>query len=277
MGILFYGLVIVGAAVAGVLAGHRRNVRLRQQRRQGAYLLLAMRRLLEHLQQHRGLTTGYLRGDRSLAAGIEQTRHAISDDLRQLDAPSLASFDRWLAFDDHWSRLGRTALSLSVAANLDQHNRMLANLLQLIEDIAANRGLLFVVSPGDGTGTLWRELLQTTEWLGQARALGTGIAAAGASTGVERIRLGFLCERIRVQSGVALATLARSHQGAGATLDHARETVNGLIAIIEDEFLGGKPLTVLPSAYFDQATNAIGAQFRVVDEFLATLCQEASK
>lgn len=277
MSVLYYGLVAACIVATGALISHRRNARTRWQRGQGAQLLLGMRRLLEHLQQHRGLTTGYLRGDRSLAAGIEQARRAISDDLRQLDIASLASFDRWLAFDDHWSRLGRSALSLSVTANLEQHNRMLANLLPLIEDIAASRGLLFVEAPGDGTATIWRELLQTTEWLGQARALGTGIAAAGISSGVERIRLGFLCERIQAQSGEALATLTRSRQGASASLHHARETVNALIAIIEEEFMGERPQAISPSAYFDQATNAIGAQFRVVDEFLATLCQEASK
>lgn len=277
MSVLYYGLVATCTMATGALISHRRMVGVRRQRRQGAQQLLGMRRLLEHLQQHRGLTTGYLRGDRSLAAGIEQVRRAISNDFRQLDTASLASFDRWLAFDDHWSRLGRSALSLSVAANLEQHNRMLANLLPLIEDIAASRGLLFVEAPGDGTGTLWRELLQTTEWLGQARALGTGIAAAGTSSGVERIRLGFLCERIQAQSGEVLATLTRSRQGSGTSLDHARETVNALIATIEDEFLGERPLSISPSVYFDQATNAIGAQFRVVDEFLATLCQDTAE
>ncbi len=240
-------------------------------RAEGLAQLKGLRQLLEHLQQHRGLSTGYLGGDHSLKPKVEQTRATIRTDLNGLDATSLVEHERWVSFIDHWSRLERTALSLPVGDNLKQHNQLIANLLQLIEDIAARYQLLFLSHPGDGVGTLWRELLYTTEWLGQARALGTGIAAAGNSTGVERIRLSFLCERIQALSAVAHNKLQSQNQGGLGSLQEASRTVSTLLSVIETEFLSEAAPKLPASAYFDQATQTISAQFAVVDEMLRML------
>ncbi|MCK2151300.1 MULTISPECIES: nitrate- and nitrite sensing domain-containing protein [Marinobacter] len=240
-------------------------------RAEGLLLLKGLRQLLEHLQQHRGLSTGYLGGDHSLKLKVDQTQAAIRADLSNLDASSLACHDRWEAFTDHWSRLERSALSLPVNDNIKQHNQLIANMLQLIEDIAAQYNLLFVTHPGDGVSTLWRELLYTTEWLGQARALGTGIAAAGQSTGVERIRLGFLCERIQALSSIAHTDLKGHNQSGLRSLQEAGQTVSMLLSVIETEFLSAAAPKLAATAYFEQATKAISAQFAVVDEMLTGL------
>lgn len=240
-------------------------------RAEGLHLLKGLRQLLEHLQQHRGLSTGYLGGDHSLKPKVDQTRASIRADLNNLDASSLSYHERWEAFTDHWSRLERSALSLPGSENIKQHNQLIANMLQLIEDIAAHHNLLFMTHPGDGVGTLWRELLYTTEWLGQARALGTGIAAAGQSTGVERIRLGFLCERIQALSSIAHTDLAGHNRTGAQSLKEAGQTVSILLSVIETEFLSATAPKLPATAYFDQATQAIGAQFAVVDEMLLSL------
>lgn len=179
-----------------------------------------------------------------------------------------------MSFTDHWSRLEGSALTLPVSDNIKQHNQLIANMLQLIEDIAAHHNLLFVTHPGDGVSTLWRELLYTTEWLGQARALGTGIAAAGQSTGVERIRLGFLCERIEALSSIAHADLNGHNQNGLRSLRDAGRTVSVLLSVIETEFLSAAAPKLPATAYFDQATKAISAQFAVVDEMLLALQQK---
>ncbi|WP_421844026.1 nitrate- and nitrite sensing domain-containing protein [Marinobacter algicola] len=240
-------------------------------RAEGLQLLQGLRQLLEHLQQHRGMSTGYLGGDRSLKPKVDQIRASIRVDLHNLDASSLSCHERWASFTDHWSRLEGSALTLPVSDNIKQHNQLIANMLQLIEDIAAQHSLLFMTHPGDGVSTLWRELLHTTEWLGQARALGTGIAAAGQSTGVERIRLGFLCERIEALSSIAHADLNGHNQNGLRSLKDAGRTVSVLLSVIETEFLSAAAPKLPATAYFDQATKAISAQFAVVDEMLLAL------
>lgn len=240
-------------------------------RSEGVQLLNGLRQLLEHLQQHRGLSTGYLRGDQSLKSKVDDTRASIRSDLRRLNETALCDHDRWVAFKDHWSRLEQSALSLPVSDNVQQHNHLIANMLQLIEDIAAQNNLLYLTHPGDGISILWRELLYTTEWLGQARALGTGIAAAGQSSGVERIRLGFLCERIQTLSTIAHADLEGHSTSGLQSLKQAGQTVSTLLSIIENEFLSANKPNLPATDYFDQATRAISAQFAVVDEMLAAL------
>ena len=243
-------------------------------RADGLQLLKGLRQLLEHLQQHRGLSTGYLGGDRSLKPKVDQTRASIHADLHNLDTFSLSCHERWESFTDHWSRLERSSLSLPVGDNIKQHNQLIANMLQLIEDIAAHHNLLFVTHPGDGVSTLWRELLYTTEWLGQARALGTGIAATGQSTGVERIRLGFLCERIEALSSTAHTDLKGHNRSGLRSLKDAGQPVGVLLSVIETEFLSAAAPKLPAAAYFDQATKAISAQFAVVDEMLLALQQK---
>jgi len=172
------------SALAVIVVAIRKPWQNPARRAEGLHLLKGLRQLLEHLQQNRGLSTGYLGGDRSLKPKVDQTRASIRADLHNLDASSLSCHERWVSFTDHWSRLEGSALTLPVSDNIKQHN----------------------------------------------------------------------------QNGL------RSLKDAG-------RTVSVLLSVIETEFLSAAAPKLPATAYFDQATKAISAQFAVVDEMLLALQQ----
>jgi|TARA_R110000851_G_scaffold332759_1_gene509789 hypothetical protein len=112
---------------------------------------------------------------------------------------------------------------------------------------------------------------QMDKLLGQAQ---DGIAATGQSTGVERIRLGFLCERIEALSSTAHTDLKGHNRSGLRSLKDAGQTVGVLLSVIETEFLSAAAPKLPAAAYFDQTTKAISAQFAVVDEMLLALQQK---
>jgi hypothetical protein len=140
--------------------------------------LLHLKKLMEHFQYHRGLSARYLNGKTEVADELRERQRLIAQVL-----PSMALLARhsslsehWQSLLDHWQRLFVNNLVLTPEDNLEQHNRLINTLLYLIEDVTElgywsghdyNQGISSIVA-----------ILNTTEWIGQARALGSGMLAA---------------------------------------------------------------------------------------------------
>lgn len=165
----------------------------------GLAKLNAIRRLLTEIQQHRGLSNGVLHGDMNLKTRVSEVCKSIN--IIQQDIcdtyPDLAENERWQAMRDHWQRLAIGGINLPVRNNLEQHNKLVLNLLYLIDDIAFSSKLHHLHDDkNESIQFLWQELLFTAESIAQIRALGTGIAAAQICTRAERIRLNYLCQTL---------------------------------------------------------------------------------
>ncbi|MBS7724041.1 hypothetical protein I0E51_01160 [Pseudomonas lalucatii] len=144
-----------------------------------------------------------------------------------------------------------------------------------MEDVASE------VDLSEGRATLgylpciWREVVQAAEWAGQARALGTGIAAAGQSSAEQRVRLRFLYQKIRLLAETAFATLQRhagEHpQGDLFRLPHRQRVIDDLLHCIEQELLGKAQPAIAAKTYFQHATQAIDELLALVDTALQQL------
>lgn len=164
--------------VAAVLAiGLMRHQAARQQQTQGVIWLQAMRLLITHIQRHRGLSSGVLNGDWSLQANLEDVRLQVSRDFDQIGGVGewIGQHEGWHTITQHWARLAGNTSQLSIARNMDQHNRLIKNILVFIDDIAIQHHL----HAGMYAKTnIWRDLLMLAEYIGQIRALGTVIASS---------------------------------------------------------------------------------------------------
>lgn len=271
-------LLIMLIAILGslVLLPQRHRARCRQRRIETLRLLSALRSLIGHLQQHRGASNGYLCGATRMAGEVERLRGKIAQDIGTCDqfTDVLRHQARWESFCEHWARLGTQVMKLPVANNLQQHNLLIANLLYLLEDLAETRELSDPAIMGRTLPYVWRELLQTAEWVGQARALGTGMAAAGASTSAERIRMRFLRDRILALSQESFARL-RDHGASDTWLDmpvaEAEQAVQRLLTDIEQALLASETPAVGATDYFQRATRTIDALLGIVDQVLQRL------
>lgn len=190
-------LVIFLAVLVPLLWWSRQRRLAIAQFARGLAYVKALRVLLTHIQQHRGLTTGFLSGNRELSGDIANLEKRIAGDLQELKALGgwLKNNSLWLSILDHWGRLSRRYSESNTNENLRQHNLLISHLMYLIDDVAEAHRLQRKVAQANEPED-WRDLLVIAEVIGQARALGTGVAAQGQCSSVQRIQLFHLCHKI---------------------------------------------------------------------------------
>ncbi|QUM78661.1 hypothetical protein HWV00_15635 [Moritella sp. 24] len=218
----------------------------RQLQLDGLIKLNVMRKLLTRMQQHRGLSNGILHGEIELKSRLI----AVTEKINQLNIeitdmyPDLSENDRWQAMRDHWQRLAADYFNLNIRNNLEQHNKLVLNLLYLINDIAFDNKLHQLSNNNsESIQFLWQELLFTAESIAQIRALGTGIAAAKVCTRAERIRLNYLCQSLEQSINIQ------------NNPDYLLK-ISYLLKVIDNEIIINRP-TIKADRFFNIATESI--------------------
>ncbi|SFP11655.1 nitrate- and nitrite sensing domain-containing protein [Pseudomonas borbori] len=273
-------LLLAGAAalVIPTLLFYGLHRRLQRQKRQHIQLnirqLALLRALISGLQRHRGLSNGVLCGDASLSQDLATVRQGLDRHIRAAQELDGTHRDAWHSLIDHWSRM-REGRSSDRANNLAQHHLIIRNSIFLMEDVACEIDLSEGRAELGYLPCIWREVVQAAEWAGQARALGTGIAAAGQSSAEQRVRMRFLYQKIELLAGTAFATLQRhaaEHpQANGFRLEHGQQVVADFLHCIKQELLGQEQPVIAAKTYFQRATQAIDELLALVDAALAQL------
>lgn len=217
---------------------------------QGIEYMKLLRKLLTFVQQHRGLTTGFINGNRNVKPEINSVSTNIKNVIGELDEAGdwMRNNVKWLSLIDHWGRLSTSYTQVDADKNFKQHNILIANLLYLIDDVADVHHLSKIT--GDTMDTDWRYLLSIAEYIGQARALGTGVAAKGECSSVLRIQLNHL--RNKIASSVD-----------ASWPDKSRAEIQQLLRCIETQLIVDHP-SIQAGDYFKLATRCIE---HVLDQF----------
>ncbi|WP_338165903.1 hypothetical protein [Vibrio sp. 10N] len=163
----------------------------------------------------------------------------------------------WRSVEGKWSRVQMQFGQWSAEQSLVEHNQLLAALLESVEECAQHYRLAELgQKEGEVITTLWTDLLRVTECVGQARALGTGVAAKSKCSSVERIRLKYLHQSI--------------HRFVSAQSDAHYPTLKRLLKTIENKVLVSIP-SVAAVEYFDEATAALDELFGFFDKRVTEL------
>ncbi|SEF58253.1 nitrate- and nitrite sensing domain-containing protein [Vibrio hangzhouensis] len=228
-------------------------------RQSGLAHLTTLRQLLAAIQQHRGITNGVLCGDDKLQSRLPALQSDINNHLQTLARldDGVRNTNSWRSVEENWPRVRVQFKKWSAEQNLFSHNQLLASLLESVEECAQHYRLTELPQKeGESIALLWNDLLRVAECVGQARALGTGVAAKAACSSVERIRLKYLHQSI--------------HRFVTVQNHSDYPTVKRLLGTIEN-----KVLVLVPSVaavdYFDDATAALDEVFRVFDERVTAL------
>lgn len=259
---VFFACVLIVITVMVNLFHVKKKKRL--QYIEGLKWLKNLRLLLSLIQQHRGLTMGHINGDDSLTNRITTIKQNINRKISQINAhQSWISHNQiWPGITDHWSRLANNYLTYDSQYNYTQHCNMVTNLLHLIEECAENHHLQELrCDEKQPANILWDKLLVNVENIGQARAVGTSIAAAKTSTSVERIKMNYLQNCIK-------KSLLESEQTFDVSL------INQLIRSINQEVIIEKP-SIEAEVFFDLATDGIDILLAQFDLYLDKLHHSA--
>ena len=217
-----------------------------------------------HIQQHRGMSTAWLAGDRSFERRLLAKRSEIEPLIARLQqvavAENASSYPCFTPNDvvlwrHRWTLLVSELGSYTVEKSIATHSNLVAILLNWLDAVGEARISLPMGKrlPEGAVRNFSHRLPQLAETLGQARATGSGIAAQGKCPAVARVRLMFLVSRAESLTDQACAV---DLQGAVAA-----QKVRSLALTIRTHMLGSPQVSVSAEDYFAEATGAIDAVF----------------
>lgn len=233
--------------------------------------------LAAHLQQHRGMSTAWLSGDASYAPRLTAKRADILACIAALHEPVVRETDRPYPCFTHndvalfrfkWQTLVDDLPGLSPELSIGQHTQLIAVVLDWLASFGEARIELpagELVAAGT-TRNVCHRLPALAETLGQARALGMGVAASAACKPVARVRLMFLTTRAE-----SLLQQSMAFTGPGTSADMARMAVEEMIKVIRCDMLGAQNINVATNDYYLVATTAIDAVYGWIGACVADL------
>lgn len=256
------------------------QIEFAEKERIGVEFTIATRYLIDDIQQHRGMSSGYLNGDQSFISKIEDKDSQIKahiaaiDALEQKNGHILKTAEQWQGIKAKWSALQAELFSLQAAESFVRHTELVADLLNMNDCAEANSNLL--LDPNLDTNYLIdvinNKLLLGTEKMGQARAQGSGIAAKKSMTADEKIQLILLKENIKsaladVNKGLEIAYQANAALKPPLE-DLSRQNskvVSELLLLIEAKLINASAIEIKSADYFSAVTRAIDITYKLYD------------
>ncbi len=268
-----FAAVTLVAAVGAVRSSRERR-KLRALHHDGVTAIRALRQLLEDIQTHRGLVSMQRNGADGMERRIHERQAGIERTLREVDSHTPAAIlptGRWQRTKQYWARIAQDLPDLSAAESFDRHGALIRQLLFLIQDVADQARLTELPSDATSTNqdsilTLATTLPEMAEGIGQARAIGAGVAAAAHCSSVARIRLRFL----RHQVADAIDQLST---GDAQSQQHVADAVRKLVAEIDAKLLAPTRPEISAEHYFQIASDALKAIYVEFDSRGAALMQ----
>jgi len=269
-------IVLVSVVIATIFVIKKEKLNRNKKAQQlGVEYIHQIKKIITSVQQHRGLTAGWLNGDTKVKTKLAVLKQSISQDIKKLAYTPVYQNERWAAFSDHWDRLLNLNSKSSITNSFDQHTMMIRNLAYLLEDTAENAYLTVDFLPKlTNIGYVWRELILATESIGQSRAIGVGIAVKHNCSSVDKIRLNFLIQTMAkttahtLQNLPCLSEQKTTHE---ELITEATDKMHKLMKVIEVQLINAEKININNSLYFDIATDAMTKMNDIFDHQLKQL------
>lgn len=261
-----WGVTLLVLAATLIFFWTRRLHRLKGAQQNLGEVLETSRKLFNlviNLQQHRGMCSAWLSGDASFLPRIREKQAlidtlfpALQSDARHEGSRHAPCFNGndFSLFIYRWRTLVEELANKQPEQSIAEHSYLIAQVLNWLAALGEAR-LEPLAGAGDQVGRVGnyaRRLPTLAESLGQARAIGSSVAARHACSPVARVRLMFLIGR-------AEALLEQSIQAndGGRVAQQARVAIGDLTHTVRTCMLLSDGVSVSPENYFAIATKAI--------------------
>ncbi|MDZ7805126.1 methyl-accepting chemotaxis protein [Thiohalophilus sp.] len=260
--------------------------------RQGLTYIQIVREPIQFIQQHRALTAAYLTGNKSLREQITQKRDEVESALNRLQqvdkrlGKALNTGDQLTAILQQWDNIKANSLSLIPADNMQVHSRLIQDLITLISQVADSSQLTLdpILDSYYLADALVSRIPTLTEAMGQARAVGSGIAQIGGFSSKSFIRLSILTNSINednqnLRNGLDAAF--ESNPAVTTQLEKAvnenNQAVGGMETMLKEELLAkntislGDGIKIDSQTVLQQSTDAINKSYALYDAIVPVL------
>ncbi|MFU8790457.1 MAG: PAS domain-containing protein, partial [Methylobacter sp.] len=243
----------------------------------GVEYLLETTKLVQLIQQHRGLAGMVLSGDTGSAGKWQAKRKEVNEQIKAVDGvdsrlSTLGLTESWKTVRSDWEQLAATASGLDAKTGVARHTA-------LIEEIFAfNRKLsdasYLALDPDVDTYYMMsisiNQLPDMTELLGLLRAKGANILAQKSIKPEEAAVLQQLLGTLRKSQTLVEESVAKISDADGAlradSLKMADDT-GKVVNLVEEKIIKPATLELSSQGYFDELTISIDQCFSAAENF----------
>ena len=273
-------ILVLIAAVPMSLYIHKVNSDLDFVQREvvGTPPIIALQKVMQFLQQHRGTSAALLNGNDLMAARLSEIQGELDKAIETTDAKlkeDNSSSRIVLRWSPQKQRIGNIkqaviARQLKPADSFAQHTMLIADLMQTSDELLEASDLL--LDPVIGTYFLMNATMinapKLTEYMGQMRAVGANYLASGNMTDEGRAKLTGLMNNVNMFFTEFIRYVEKATQ-SDASLKAALGTKDQELKMMIDKTLlmttqnliQAKELKMLSSEYFTEYTRTIDSIF----------------
>lgn len=263
------------------------DVNFLKNERTGLAYIKAVRQPIEHVQQHRGMMAVYLNGTTEFRDRIMQKRNIVDKklaELKEIDNKLGAQFGTGGSIDEllqQWNSIKANTMTMSTAEAIKVHNVMIARMLALMSSVADASGI--TLDPKLDSYYMGEAIVSglpnMLENMGQARAVGSGVAARGSFANRKvYTKLVVLSNNIDlyfkgVSSGLQAVYSKNVEIGKdmkGST-DANNKAIHKMQALLNNKLLHTETITVSGDRVYNTATKAISGSYKLYDALVPKL------
>ncbi len=282
--IVMIPLVILSLNLIGSING---DVDFLEHEHRGLTYIKEVRQSIEHIQQHRGMMAAYLNGATEFRDRIMQQRVLIDKklaELKKVDDRLGAQLDTSEIMDDlmrQWESIKANAMNMKTAEAVKVHSTIISDMLDLVSHVADTSEI--TLDPKLDSYYLGNVLVSSLpnmlENMGQARALGSSVAASGKFADKKAyVKLAVLSNNIdnyfrSVRSGLQVAyeeNTAIGKELKGPT-DLNHKAIREMQTLLNDKLLNAETISVSSDKVFNTATEAISGSYKLYDALVPEL------
>ena len=240
----------------------------------GTEPIIALQKTVQYVQQHRGVSAGLLNGNESLASRLSEIQRELNNAVDIVDAKlkeakiSAKNMSLWSVQKQRIIEIEQAVLArqLKTPESTAQHTKLITDLLFFNEELLDESNL--VIDPVKGTYYLMTATMinapKLAENMGQIRALGSAILAAGSLTDEGRARLLGILGNVNMFLSDFMRNIEKSVQAdprMKAALEVKGNEVKAMIdktlLMTNQELIQAKELKLPSSEYFAEYTRTI--------------------
>ena len=168
-------------------------------------------------------------------------------------------------------------MQLNPPESFKQHTCLIETLLYLLQDEAEHIEFAETVQSVNEAHYLWREFPPLVEYIGQVRAVGVATATKGESTQIDKVKLGYLCEKINLMSETVFNKLNQvARVSESGQLNQFRQVCLQLVSLINEQLIQPGKVSIANQDYFAKASHTMDQCNTLLDNELSAIVNRFS-
>lgn len=249
---------------------------------------IVLRGLMEHMQEHRGLSNAFLSGDADFKTQMLDKELKIVDRVGEIDTIDrkygtlLSTTEKWNSLKNRIKDLILKGWDLKTSDNYNIHTAITLDIISMMSYVGNTSNL--ILDPELDSFYLIREVVEWiprhTENMGRIRGLGTGIAVRALITPDERDELKILYSFVKDSSDAssqgfqtAFNQNSNLRQELKRAAQDAENATNSLLEMLSRRIINARVIDIRADELYNTATVSILTNYTLYDNTTEELGQ----